>query len=82
VDQDEACQGPRGVVTQYHISFQTEFVVETENLNITRCRAGWCRHTFEPPLNHSSNYNQISVAAVNVVGMGISRACTTHPISE
>ena len=54
----------------------------TENVNIARCIAGRCSHTFEPPSNPPSSYDSVSVAAVNVVGVGAARTCTTQPISE
>ena len=43
---------------------------------------GRCSHTFEPPSNPPSSYGSVSVAAVNVVGVGAVRNCTTHTISE
>ena len=69
-------------VRQYQISFQTHSVVATENVNIARCTAGRCSHTFEPPSNPPSSYDSVSVAAENVVGVGPARACTTQTISE
>ena len=83
IDPEEACQGPRGNSTQYQISFQTvSSVVATENVNITRCTARRCSYTFEPPSNPPSSYDSVSVAAENVVGVGATRTCTTHTISE
>ena len=53
-----------------------------ENVNITSCTAGRCSHTFVPPSNPPSSYDNVSVAAKNVVGVGAARACTTQTISE
>ena len=52
------------------------------NVNIARCTAGRCSHTFEPPSNPPSSYDSVSVAAENVVGVGTARTCTTQPIGE
>ena len=82
IDPEEACQGPRGNITQYQISFQTVSVVDTESVNIARCTAGRCSHTFVPPSNPPSSYDSVSVAAENVVGVGAARTCTTQTISE
>ena len=76
------CPGVSGDITQYQISFQTGSVVVTESVNIARCTAGRCSHTFEPPSNPPSSYDSVSVAAENVVGVGAVRTCTTQPISE
>ena len=54
----------------------------TVNANITRCTAGRCSHSFEPPSNSPSSYDSVSVAAENVVGVGAARTCTAQPISE
>ena len=54
----------------------------TVNVNITRCTAGRCSYTFESPPNSSSSYDNVSVAAENVVGVGAARTCTAQPISE
>ena len=54
----------------------------TEIVNVARCTAGRCSHTFEPPSNPPSSYDSVSVAAENVVGVGAARTCTTQPISE
>ena len=82
VDPGEACPSTRGDVTQYQISFQTASVVATEIVNITRCNAGRCRHTFQPSSNPPSSYDNVSVAAENVVGVGTARLCTTQTISK
>ena len=74
--------GVVGNITQYQISFQTGSVVATEIVNITRCTAGRCNHTFELPSYPPSSFDSVSVAAENVVGVGAPRTCTTHPISE
>ena len=82
VDPAEACPGPSGSITQYQISFQTGSAVDTENVNIARCTAGRCSHTFEPLSNPPSSYDSVSVAAENVVGVGAAKICPTQPISE
>ena len=71
-----------GDITQYQISFQTGSVVNTESVNIARCTAGRCSHTFEPLSHPPSSYNSVSVAAENVVGLGAARTCTTQTISK
>ena len=78
----EACKGPRGVITQYQIRFQSGSVVNTENVNIARCTAGRCSHTFEPASDPPSSYDSVSVAAENVVGQGAATKCTAQSISE
>jgi len=82
VDPGEACPGPTGDITQYQISLHTGSVMATENVNIARCTAGRCSHTFELPSNPPSSYDSVSVAAENVVGVGAARTCTTQTISE
>ena len=82
MDPGAACRGPRGDITQYQISFQTGSVVVTENVDIAMCTAGRCSHTFEPPSNPPPSYDSVSVAAENVMGVGVARTCTTQPISE
>ena len=81
-DPGEACPGPSGDVSQYQISFHSGSTVATVNMNIARCTAGRCSHTFEPPSNPPSSYDSVSVAAENVVGVGTARPCTAQPISE
>ena len=86
----DPCSGVSGAITQYQISFQTVAigsvnsgsVVATENVNIARCTAGRCSHTFESPSNPPSSYDNVSVAAENVAGVGAARTCTTQTISE
>ena len=78
----KVCQGPSGNITQYQISFQTPYVNNTENVDVARCTAGRCSHTFESPSNPPSSYDRVSVAAENVVGVGAARVCTTQTISE
>ena len=78
----EACKGPRGVITQYQTRFQSGSTVNTENVNIARCNAGRCSHTFEPPSNPPTSYDSVSVVAENVVGVGLVRICTAQPISK
>ena len=79
MDPMEACQGPKGVIIQYQIRFQSGSV---EKVNIARCKAGRCSHTFEPPSNPPTSYDSVSVAAENVVGVGAATKCTAQPISE
>ena len=82
IDPGEGCPGITGNIEQYQISFQTGFLVNTVNVNITRCTAGRCSYTFEPPSNPPSSYDSVSVAAENVVGVGAARTCATQTISE
>ena len=82
MDPGEACPGPTGNITQYQISFQSWSSVTTESVNIGRCAAGRCSHTFEPPSNPPSSYESVSVAAENVVGIGAARKLTTQPICK
>ena len=81
--QELVCPG----VTQYQITFQTGTILETENVSIAECTAGRCRHIFEPspdPLNCCipSSYDNVSVAAENVAGVGAAGTCSAQPISE
>jgi len=78
----DPCLGVTGNITQYQISFQTGSAVSTESVNVARCTAGRCSHTFEPPSNSPSSYDSVLVAAENVVGVGAARTCTTQTISE
>ena len=78
----DPCPGIDGDITQYQIGFQTGSLVDTANVNLALCTAGRCSHTFEPPSNPLSNYDSVSVAAENVVGVGAARTCTTQAISE
>ena len=71
-----------GRITRYQISFQTASSMVTESVNMAMCTAGRCSHTFEPPSNPPSNYDSVSVAAENVVGVGAARTCTAQTISE
>ena len=80
VDPEETCQGPH--ITQYQISFETGSTVNTENVSTSVCTAGRCSYTFEPPSNPPSSYDNVSVAAENVVGVGDARTCTSQTISE
>ena len=80
VDPVDSCLS--GSITQYQIRFQTGSVVVTENVNIAKCTAGRCSHTFEPPSNPPSSYDSVSVAAENVVGVGAARVCISQTISE
>ena len=54
----------------------------TENVNIARCTAGRCSHTFEPPSSPPSSYDSVLVVAENVVGVGVARTCAAQFISE
>ena len=78
----EVCQGPRGHIVQYKISFHTGPFMDTKNVSISECTAGRCSHTFELPSNPPSSYDNVSVAAENVVGVGAARTCTAQTISE
>ena len=82
LDPVEACQGPRGIITQNQIRFQSGSAVTSENVNIARCTAGRCSYTFEPPSNPPSSYDSVSVAAESVVGLGAATKCTAQSISE
>ena len=81
-DPVDPCPSVTGNITHYQISLQTGSVVATESVNIARCTAGRCSHTFEPPSNPPSSYDSVSVAAENVVGVGAATTCTTQTISE
>jgi len=83
----EVCPDPSGNIAQYQISFQTGSFVNSENVNIVMCAAGRCSHSYELTsnlLNGSviSSIETVSVAAENVVGLGATRTCAAHPISE
>ena len=78
----DPCPDVSGNITQYQIRFQTASIVINETVNIARCTAGKCSHTFKIPSNPSSSYDSVSVAAENVVGVGAARTCTTQTISE
>ena len=78
----DPCSDVTRNITQYQISFQTGSVVDTEIVDIARCTAGRCSHTFEPPSNPPSSYDNVSVAAETMVGVGAARTCTTQAISE
>ena len=78
----ESCQGPRGRTTQYQIRFQTGSFTDIENVNITACTVRKCSHAFNLSSNAPATYNNVSVAAVNLVGVGAARTCTSQTISE
>ena len=78
----EGCAGPSVDINQYKITFQSGSNVSTETMDIARCTAGRCSHTFELPLDPPSSYDSVSVAAENVVEVGAARTCTTQTISE
>ena len=75
-----------GNISLYQITFKTHgSVVATKSVKSTRCTAGRCNDTFELrelPSNPHSSYDNVSVAAENVVGEGAARTCTTQIISE
>ena len=81
-DAREMCLLPRTNITRYLIRFQNSSSVNAVNVSISECTAGRCSHTFEPPSDPPSSYDSVSVAAVNVVGVGAARTCTTQSISE
>ena len=55
----------------------------TVNVNVTACTAGKCSHTFNLSSDSvPSSYDNVSVAAENVVGVGPARTCPTQTISE
>ena len=81
-DPEDPCPDVTGDITQYQIRFQSGSLSTTEIVNIARCIARRCSHTFVPPSNPPSSYDSVSVAAVNVVGVGTARTCTTQTISE
>ena len=51
------------------------------NMDVSMCMNGRCSYTFEPS-NPPSSYDNVSVAAENVVGRGAARMCTTQSISK
>ena len=80
IDPAEACPGPSGNVTHYHIGFQTGSFVK--NIAVYECKGGKCSHTFKPPSTPPSSYDKVSVAAENVMGVGAVKLCSTQIISE
>ena len=56
--------------------------MDTENVSIAACTARKCSHTFNLSSNVPASYDSVSVAAVNVVGVGPARTCTMQTISE
>ena len=82
MDPGASCPGPSGNITQYNIRFETGSVVNTESVNIARCTARRCNHTFVPPSNPPSSYDSVSVAAENVVGVGPARNLLIQPICK
>ena len=86
-DQLGACQGPRGRITQYQIRFQVGSTVLTAvNVNISACTTEKCSNTFNlsnvPSARIPSSYDSVSVAAINAVGVGAARTCTSQSISK
>ena len=54
-----------------------------KNVHVTACTARKCSHTYNLWSDSvPSSYDSVSVAAVNVLGMGAARTCTTQSISE
>ena len=82
MDPVEACRGSRGVITKYQTRFQSGSIMDTNNVDIARCTGGRCSHTFQPPSNLPSSYDIVSVVAINVLGVGPARTCTTQSISK
>ena len=67
----------------YQITFQVGSFEMHKNVNPTACTARKCSHTFNLWSNSvPSSYDSVSVATVNVVGVGAARICTTQSISE
>lgn len=86
-DQLGTCQGPRGRITHYQIRFQVGSAVLTDvNVNISACTTERCSNTFNlsnvPSGRIPSSYDSVSVAAINAVGMGAARMCTSQSISK
>ena len=86
-DQLGACQGPRGRITHYRIRFQVGSTVLTDvNVNISACTTERCSNSFNlsnvPSGRIPSSYDSVSVAAINAVGMGAARTCTSQSISK
>ena len=86
-EQLGACQGPRGRITQYQIRFQVGSTVLTAvNVNISACTTERCSNTFNlsdvPSARIPSSYDSVSVAAINAVGVGAARTCTSQSISK
>ena len=82
MNSGEVCPGPSVDIAYYKIAFQSGSSVATESVNIGSCTTWRCSYTFEPPSNPPSSYDSVSVAAVNVVGVGATRNCTTQTIRE
>ena len=82
MDPLEACPGSSGIIIQYQIIFKSGSIVDAKNVRPSECTARVCDYTFESPSNPPSSYDSVSVAAVNVVGVGAARTCTTQIISE
>ena len=83
----DPCSGISGNITQYSMQVHTQSSEDTEIVNISGCTAGWCSHSFVPHSNIlngnvPSAYDNVSVAARNVVGIGSTRNCTAQAISE
>ena len=78
----DPCPGVTGNIKKYHITFKAPSFVSTENVSIAECIAGRCSHTFEPPSNPPPAYDNVSVFAENVVGVGAARVHTAQNISE
>ena len=80
MDTGKACPGSNGDITQYKINFCPQSYV---NVNLTACTVERCRHTFNLLNdNVTLRYDNVSVAAENLVGVGTAKACATLSISE
>ena len=81
MDPVEACPRSSGVIIQYQIIFTSGSIVVAKSVSPSKCTAGVCGYNFKPASN-GSVYDNVSVAAENVVGVGAARTCTTQTISE
>ena len=80
MDTGKACPGSNGYITQYKINFSPRSYL---NVNLTACTVERCGHTFNLLNdNATSRYDNVSVAAENLVGVGTAKACATLSISE
>ena len=81
-DPLDPCPGVTGDITKYRISFLTGSLVNIENVTVAECINGRCSHPFVPLSNSTSNYDSVSVAAMNVLGVGSAKTCTTQTICK
>ena len=83
VDPPESCHGLSGIIRWYQIMFQVGSFEMHKNVSLNACTATKCSHTYNLwSESVPSSYDSVSVAAVNVVGVGAARTCTAQPISE